>query len=168
MINAKDFREEVVRPSLRALAEYHPRLYSEDAVELLLGTSAQESDLGYFLTQIGNHPLEGLGPYSMELATSDSIWEHYLAFRPELASIVRSLMTQDAFDSPENLRRELINNSMYSTAMARIKYWKVPDPMPTTLWGWAAYWKEHFNTHLGKGTEEEFVVSYRKFVKGGF
>lgn len=166
MIRPDDLREEVIRPALRALAEYDQRMNTEAAVELLMGTAARESLLGYYLTQIGDHPSEGLGIFSMELSTSDSLWEHYLAFRPELASIVRDLATKNAFDSPENRRQELISNHLYAAAMVRIKYWKVPEAMPENLRDRAYYWKKYYNTHLGKGTVDGFIMAYKKYVEG--
>jgi hypothetical protein len=31
------------------------------------------------------------------------------------------------------------------------------DPVPVTLKGRAAYWKKHYNTKLGAGTEAEYI-----------
>ena len=168
MIKPDDLRERVIRPTLEALAEYHPLMNTEAAVELLMGTAAQESDLGYYLDQIGGGP--GLGIYQMEPDTHDSLWEHFIGRRPDLASIVRGLASQHAFDSPENRHKELITNLAYATAMARIKYWPKTEPLPKSsdIWGLGSYWNRFFNANDEHGTDEEFVMSYRKFVKGGF
>ena len=52
MIKPDDLRERVIRPTLVALAEYNPLMDTEAAVELLMGTAAQESLLGDHLVQV--------------------------------------------------------------------------------------------------------------------
>lgn len=163
MINPDDLREYIIKPTLSVLAQYDRRMNTNAAVEQLMGTAAQESLLGYHLTQIEG---PALGIYQIEPATHDSIWEHYLAHRPELASIVRGLASQHAFESKENRDAELITNLAYATAIARLVYWPKPEPMPSAddREGQAEYWKEHFNTELGDGTVEEYVDSYQAYV----
>jgi hypothetical protein len=48
--------------------------------------------------------------------------------------------------------------------MARTHYLRCPGPIPHTIEGQAAYWKLHYNTPLGKGTEEEYMMNYVKFT----
>lgn len=161
MINPDDLRESVIRPTLSVLAQFDRRMNTDAAVELLMGTAAQESLLGYHLTQIEG---PALGIYQIEPDTHDSIWEHYLAYRPDLASIVRGLASQHAFDSKENRDNELITNLAYATAIARLVYWPKSDPIPSDTEGQGEYYKNHYNTELGDGTAEEFVNSYEEYV----
>ena len=41
--------------------------------------------------------------------------------------------------------------------LARLKYKRIPEEIPRTIEGRAAYWKKHYNTVAGKGTEEEYI-----------
>jgi len=153
MVDIKQFREYVIKPTLITLAEWNSKLNSRAAVELLTGTLLQESD-GCYLHQISG---PALGLYQMEPNTHDDIWKNYINFHPELREIMSTLVTK--FES-----NELIGNLNYATAMARIHYWRAPKPLPTAgdLQGHALYWKNFYNTSLGKGTSEEF---YRKYLK---
>ena len=164
MIKPEDLREQVIRPTLRTMAEFNPKLYSEAAVELLMGTAAQESDLGYNLVQVGG---PALGIYQIEPATHDSIWENYLKYRPDLASIVRGFASQHAFDSQESRDNELIVNLTYSTAIARLVYWPKTQPLPSAddIEGQGEYWDLHYNGNPYKGTPEEYIDSYNEFVR---
>jgi len=48
--------------------------------------------------------------------------------------------------------------------MCRIHYLRVPEPIPDTIQGQAAYWKMHYNTELGAGTPQEYILSWYRFV----
>lgn len=161
MIKALHFESHFVRPALVRMAIVDPRLGSEPAVMLMMGTAAQESDLGYYLRQHPTGP--GKGFWSIEDATHDDVWR-YLD-RPdnaELARIVKSLARSKNGRPPHT---ELINNPLYSCAIARIKYWMIPIPMPTDLEGLAGYWDKYFNANDNYGTVEEFLDSYDRFVR---
>ena len=150
-IRAKDLRECVIRPTL-----YKLDLYSLEAEELLLLTAAQESKLGYYLKQVGG---PALGIYQIEPATHRDILR-YLYHKPELRDIIDSLATS-ANDS------ELIWNLAYSTAIARVKYLMVPEAIPLTLEGQARYYKQYYNTPLGRATEDEAIKNYINYVTNG-
>lgn len=148
----QDFRRTIVRPVLDYLA-----LASPAAENLLVGTAAVESGLRR-LTQAGGGP--GAGVYQIEPATHKDAWDNYLAFHPELASKVRGLASQRWFtDSPD---RELLGNLFYSTAVARVIYWRAKPPLPHAddLAGLAAYWKTHYNTIGGRGDVAAFMAAY--------
>ena len=144
---------------LRQLATLpsYPSINRKEAVELLMGTCAQESHLGKYRKQIGGGP--ALGIYQMEPATFDDIVENYLSFNPSLkskimeASGVRGLKAGD-----------LVNNDKLSTCMARVHYLRVKEAIPSSLEGQARYWKKYYNTPLGAGTEEEYKSNYKNLV----
>jgi hypothetical protein len=46
----------------------------------------------------------------------------------------------------------------------RLKYWRVPKKMPNTIEGQAKYWKQYYNTELGKGDPEHFRDACRKYL----
>jgi len=134
-------------------------LWSEAAENLLVGTAVQESGLTS-LRQYGSGP--ALGLYQMEPATHDDIYTNYLRFHPKLLSKVRRLMGSE----PPELD-QLATNLAYATAMARIHYLRVSEPLPdaTDLRGLALYWKHYYNTALGAGEVEQFVSNYERIEK---
>ena len=151
MIDPIEFRNEVISPALDFIG-----LNSDSAQQLLLGTAVQESRLKYF-KQI-NGPARSF--YQLEPATVMDITQNYLVRKYELKDKVEKIRWGI------HLETELMNNLFYATIMARLVYYRVPEPLPDTLHGMASYWKRHYNTHRGKGTEEEFIKNYERYVEG--
>jgi hypothetical protein len=152
-INASQLKEYIIIPSLKQID-----LYSESAVNLLLGTAAQESHLGTYLHQVNG---VALGIYQMEPATFTDIMQNFIAYRSNLRSAVGKL----AYGKVD----ELVYNLAFSTAMTRIHYARVNETLPNAndLEGLANYWKDHYNSKLGKGTVQEFINNYRRLVNNG-
>lgn len=150
MIDIEQFRDLVIEPTLE-----HLGLYSVAATELVLGTALQESNLTY-IKQLGNGPAVGL--FQMEPATYRDIWDNYLRYRADLTDKVRELAGQVAAPAPE----EMIWNMRYACAMCRVHYRRVREPLPAAgdLSSQAAYWKEHYNTPLGRGTQTEYIENW--------
>ena len=132
-------------------------LYSGDAVNLLMGTAAQESHLGKYRKQLGGGP--ALGIFQMEPATFNDIVNNYLRYKPELASRIERVARISRFKA-----EDIENNDLLAICMARVHYLRVKEAIPSDLEGWARYWKRYFNTPLGKGTEEEFIANYKRLV----
>jgi hypothetical protein len=151
----------VVQPTLIQIGHW-----SQAAEELLLGTAAHESGGFRFLDQLTDRDDTVLGPaiglYQMEKATHDDLWTTYLRYRDALAQRIGSLLAQ----WPDR-HVQLATNLAYATAMARIRYLRVPELMPAAndLPGLAGYYKRHWSTHLGKATEQDFINAYNKHVK---
>ena len=154
MIDPRHFRELVIRPTLQNLG-----LWSPAAENLLLGTAIQESGLVY-LKQIGGGP--ALGVYQIEPATHDDVWRNYLAFRQDLKRRAMDVSTNRWSGTPQ-----LVTNLAYATAIARIIYRRVPEPLPPPgdIEGMGAYWKQYFNTPAGRGTAAQFILNYREHAK---
>tara|TARA_R110002096_G_scaffold315227_3_gene509454 strand:- start:6003 stop:6308 length:306 start_codon:yes stop_codon:yes gene_type:complete len=100
----------------------------------------------------------------MEPNTSNDIVTNYLNFREQMHELVDTLGA-----CPIGLKKEyadLIGNLYYATAMARVHYYRVPEPIPLSddIQGLALYWKKYYNTYEGKGTTTEFVHNYKKYV----
>ena len=133
-------------------------LYSESAVNLLLGTAAQESASGTYLRQLGDGP--ALGICQMEPATESDIWQNYLRYRGDLSAKV-TRVTGHTGPGPW-LEWDLA----YQLAMARIHYYRIPDPLPAAdnIPALAAYWKLHYNTPSGSGKATEFVANYHRYL----
>lgn len=133
-------------------------LCSECAVNLLLGTCAQESAFGKYRRQLGGGP--ALGVFQMEPATFRDIVDNFLRYKPELRDKIKQVSGVAFFDSGD-----LVNNDRLAVCMCRVHYLRVKEAIPTDLMGWARYWKRYYNTILGKGKEEEFVANFKRYVQ---
>ena len=152
MLDIGQLRELVIRPALEAL-----HLYSEAAEELVIGTAIQESGLRY-LRQLGHGP--ALGLWQMEPATHDDLWLNFLAYRPDLANRVESLVAAP-------IPQALAGNLWYAAAMCRVHYYRAPEALPEAgdSEGQAALWKLRYNTPRGAGTVEEYLANWRKHTR---
>ena len=130
-------------------------LYSKDAEYLLIGTAVHESTIGgdTCLEQVGG---PALGIMQMEPTTERDIWDNYLHFRSALAGKL-GVISGTVGPGPD-----LWYNLAYQIGMARIHYLRKPGRLPAyvDIVGMAQYWKEHYNTHKGKGTVEEFMHNF--------
>lgn len=146
-IDPKDLRRCIVVPVLEQLD-----LTSHAAVSLVLGTAMHESHLST-VRQV-NGP--ALGFWQMEPATHDDCWRNYLFFRRELAARIRWI-TGIMQPSAEDMARD----NFYACAMARVRYRRVPAGMPgNDPRALATYWKDYYNTKLGRGTVEEALPHF--------
>jgi len=132
-------------------------LYSEEATELLLGTSAQESAFGRYRRQLGNGP--ALGIFQMEPNTFYDICINFLAYKTDLRIKIMKISGVEKLDA-----KDLETNDILAACMCRVHYLRQKGAIPTNLEGWAAYWKKYYNTPLGRGTEQEFITNYKKYV----
>lgn len=131
------------------------------AERLIIGTAVVESRLHY-LKQFPEGP--ALGIYQMEGVTHDDIWKNYLHYRPDVAKLVSS------YAFPDGEAEEMIGNLYYATAMCRLHYRRVPAPLPD-CWDeveMAKYWKEFYNTPLGKGTVEKAKHDFAFVIENVF
>lgn len=148
-MDSKQVLEFIIRPTLASLG-----LGGKGAERLLLGTALTESGLQY-ISQIPSGIAKGI--YQMEKATHDDIWKNYLQYHPT-SSLVHDLTSSGAKDTSSYFA-ELPGNLYYATAMTRIHYLRVKEPMPSgdNLEELAHYWKDHYNTKLGAGRVEDFI-----------
>lgn len=158
-MNAKQLKNLIIVPTLNKIG-----LYSESAVNLLLGTCAQESALGQDLIQQPNGPARGI--YQMEPETHHNLLV-WLNGRPELNNKVSQLVSQENLYTDR--LEELVSNLKYATAMARIRYlaWN-DEPLPdaNNVPALANYYKIHYNTPKGSATEPQFLINYHRYVEG--
>lgn len=153
MINVRQLREFVIRPSLP------PGLYSMAAEELLVATIAVESNGGTYIKQkVG----PALGIYQMEPATFSDVWKYVKGSK--FHAIIMAICNFK--DEPE--ANDMIYNLEFATLVARMKYYRDPLPLPSYddvdgLW---LYYKRCWNTYLGKTDKEEFIKSYKDYCKG--
>lgn len=151
-LDVKQFREKIIDPVCRNL-----HLYSRAASNLLLGTALQESNLSY-IKQI-NGP--AIGVYQMEPNTFYDIYDNFLVFNKNLRELVNDFCINDM--TPD----QMAGNLYYATAMARVHYWRVKEPLPDALdeKALAAYWKKYYNTVNGKGVVLSASVHFRNAIE---
>jgi hypothetical protein len=151
-----ELRTLVIRPTLK-----HLRAWSPGVENLLLGTAAQESQLGFHLKQGRRH---GLGIYQIPPHTHREIWDNYLINHPALASKVRGLASQrDFLQHPHS---ELATNLRYATAIAWLIYRASgADCVEATDIRRMAYlWHQYFH-HGPSASARDFVRSYGLLIK---
>ena len=155
---------EIIQTALTAIDELTAkafRLHSVAAVELLVGTALKESGGLRWRRQLNQGPARGL--FQMEGATYEDIWRNYLAFRPVLADAIRSAFTPAG---GELTFEQITDDDAYAAVMARLKYLRVPAPLPPAgdVSAQAKYWKDHYNTKLGKGTVASYVETWTRYT----
>ncbi len=149
----------LVRETLQAIG-----LYSDAALELLLGTCAVESDFGTHLYQYGGGPDGsgglGEGVFSVEPATEADIWRHHLSYRPARKNLVKEI-TGVRKPSPWSLRYQLD----YQIIICRLKYRMIPHPLPPSgdLDAQAGYWDRFYNANPEKGTVSDYKQKVIKY-----
>ena len=156
-ISFHQFKEHVVIPTLKYLDSEIP--YSDEAVDLLMLTCGHESKGGRFLTQSGGGPARGV--YQMEVATHNDILDNFVQHREGLQERLHEYIPVLDHDSSY----ALMGNMYYATAMARVHYWRVKEPLPSKEVGnyldnLGKYAKRYYNTHEGKATASKYVTDY--------
>ncbi len=154
MLDPHQFHGLVIRPAVRCLG-----LGSPAAERLLLGTALTESGLRH-LRQVRG-PARGL--YQVEPATLRDLYANWLPRHPKLAEGL-GLLT-----APQGAHEDqLIWNLAYATAIARLIYYRRPEPLPRAddLPALAEYWKAHFNTAAGKGAPADFIARAGPHLRG--
>ena len=156
-IDHHHFTDFIIRPSLESID-----MWSLAAQDLILGTVAQESYLGKYLHQICG---PALGVYQIEPATHKDIWVNYIEFRSSLKNKVIGICPLAAHSINDDL---LVFDLRYATVIARLIYYRRPEPLPPqgALLAQAAYWKQHYNTPQGRGTQSAYIANARKVGLG--
>ncbi|MQP64729.1 hypothetical protein GE253_05150 [Niveispirillum sp. SYP-B3756] len=160
MSNAVLLMQAAIRPALMHLAEVpgYERLHSPAAEEILLGIAAAESELRH-KRQTGGGP--GLGYFQIEPATHDDVLRNFVNLRPDLKAALDALLVPAM---PRDM--QIATNDAYAAAVARLVLWRAPAPLPRQgdVQGYAAYWKQHYNTVAGKGTVTHFLDCWHRLI----
>lgn len=158
-ISPKELKNYVIRPTLESLGDYSPA-----AVNLLLGTAACESELGFHIQQ-GSGLRFGIGIYRIRATTHEYLWDNFLALQPELASKVRGLASQQGFLSQPNA--ELATNLSYSTAIAWLLYKQAGIKIPTKANNTkllATCWTDYYPSVVKHKQAEDFIERYQQVI----
>jgi hypothetical protein len=153
-INIKHFQQFIVQPTLQIIG-----INSKGFEQLIICTAITESNLE-FLQQHNNGPAKGL--FQMEDATHDDIWNNFLKYKPDLAKKIT------AFLLPNTIKNQQIyGNLYYATAMCAAHYLRFLKTMPEAdnLAMLAKIWKSFYNTKLGKGTEQNFILKAKLIIQ---
>ena len=138
-------------------------LWSQSAEDLILGIGAQESHYQY-VQQIGGGP--ALGYWQMEPATHDDCYTNFLDYphRATLRGAIVALLQGSPISASA-----MVANLPYAVAMARVRLLRAPEALPLAgdIDGYAAYWKQWWNTPEGAGTVAEFLDNWQRFIGGG-
>lgn len=158
-IRAKDLIEEIIRPVLKDI-----NLYSLSVEKLIAGTIAQESLMGKYLVQNGG-PAKGI--IQMEPETHDDIHKNYLKYTINLKSnIIKSCGIQEIYNNRTPSSDFLIYNLRYCVCMCRAHYYRKSEALPDQdrIDEMARYWKDHYNTYLGKGKKTDFLENWDRYL----
>lgn len=155
MLNVDQLRELIIKPALIDLV-----MFSEEAMELLVFTCAIESQGGTYLKQIKG---PALGIYQMEPQTYNDIWQNYLKEKNSMLLMLLSNFGVVFMPSEDRLIYDL----RFATAMCRIHYARVLQPLPPkddmlSLWN---YYKKYYNSSLGAAKQDESIQKYLAFIK---
>lgn len=151
MLDWKTLHDDIIVPTLK-----HLGTDSAAARRLVLGTAVHEStirDITYLKQQGG----PALGIYQIEPATAQDTWVNYLRYHPEMRRKVEDLIApypeQDA---------QLQSNLVYATAICRLIYYRRKEALPADKdeAGLAMYWKNFYNTSLGKGSPKDWLEHF--------
>jgi len=163
MINPRQFRDLIIRPTLEYLD-----MGGLAAERLLLGTALAESRLSY-LAQWPEGPAKGV--YQIEEETEIDIWLNYLTYRDQLRDKVNALgcLFPSSILNKREGHSQAEGNLYYATAMCRIHYRRVPEKLPDKddAMGMALYHKKFYNSELGKADPEESVEFFHQVIDIG-
>lgn len=156
MIDVSDLKQYIIRPPLEFLD-----LYSKEAESLILGTMAVESKLGLYLHQVNG---VALGICQMEPNTHNDIWHCFLSATSKQELSKKILLYFGLSTRPH--AELMLYNLRYAIVMCRLHYLRFSKPLPQMddIQGMAEYWKQYYNTPLGKGSIEDFVNSYNTYL----
>ena len=149
MIDKRQLKDLVTR----TLKEYD--FYSKDALYLMLGTIAQESQSGTFLRQKTKYfdlEMHAVGITQVEQLTFNYVLEKYGT---------KYHLNWVKFEMLEwNLKLAII--------FGRLKYLTIKAKLPSykDINAMAKYWKKYYNSIDGIGKVEEFIDNYKTYVLG--
>jgi hypothetical protein len=155
IVDPKQFREYVVRPTLLYLGDYRPNMEN-----LLVGTAWHESKGCSYLHQLGGGP--ALGVFQIEPFTHHDQWGSYLNYHQAAHDLILKLASVRSMHDGRPDDSELIGNMPYACAIAWCKYKRAPQEMPAAadLRGLAEYWKHIYNSNGGAGTIDQWLADY--------
>lgn len=135
-------------------------IYSEDAVELLMMTAAQETLLGKYIRQVRG---PALGVFQMEPGAYNHLFNNYIT-RGDKEWLHNAYELYISYGA--SWRDRMMADIPYQIVLARIYYLRYPEPLPSSSdrEAMAQYYKRYWNTSLGKATVEEAIARYERYA----
>ena len=154
-LDVNQFKELIVVPVLRNLD-----LYSESAVNLIIGTAIIESDLKY-LKQLHDGPAVSI--MQIEPTTYHDIITRVVDKYSNLLNKIKVSCFVDSIPFDANW---LIGNLNAAVAFARLKYYLDPEPLPKAddIQGLAEYYKRVYNTPNGSTAIEDAITIFKSVI----
>ena len=133
-------------------------LWSDDAEELVFLTGLVESGYKY-ISQIGSDIARSF--WQVEVATAKDCVDNYLVYRQDVLKSFGEAVHRKPSEilawTEEELHELMWHDMALGIAFCRIKYRRVPKPLPKTLAECASQWKAFYNTEHGSGTISHFL-----------
>lgn len=129
--------------------------YSTKVVNMIIETACVESCCGKYIKQIKG---PACGIFQMEPKTARDIYTNYIVYRPEYKHYYDKL-----YNNYLSLEQNLMYNLAFQIFMCRIFYLRIKDPIPDTKDKRAEYWKQYYNTKLGKGSVSDYLAKVLKY-----
>lgn len=152
-----DIRDYVVRPVLQSVG-----LLDLARVQLVVGTGLEESRYNY-LDQTTPGPGPAYGFWQMEKFTHDDLWDTYLTYQP--SALRDAVLVAAGHGTRARPDVTVLHwNLRYAALMCALKYRRVRAALPAAgdAVAMAGYWKQWYNTPLGKGSAEKAVESFKR------
>jgi len=172
MIEMNQLKALVIVPTLERMDEAFRGASNPAAADCLCGIAAHESTIGgvTYLKQV-NGP--ALGIYQIEPATHEDLSYNYLYYQDDKDSLIAELVPIADMNRSDRTHAQLTYDLRYQTAVARaILYrasfagWPGRDEMSQDHYvaALAVIWKNHWNTHLGAGTEQQYIDAFPREI----
>lgn len=129
--------------------------YSEKVIDMLIETACVESCCGRYIKQIKG---PACGIFQIEPKTALDIYNNYITYRQEYKSIYDKLYIKDL-----SIEQNLMYNLAFQIFICRIFYLRIKEAIPNTRSERANYWKQYYNTNLGKGKISDYMTKVSKY-----
>lgn len=130
------------------------------AIDLVFQTGYVESRYEY-IKQLGTGPARSFWQVEPGMTGALDAVQNYIGFRPKLATRLAKVTQTDeyAWVSGDEAMWDkiLLVNIAAGIVHCRLKYWRSPMPLGSTIEENAKIWKSAYNTHLGSGTESKYI-----------
>lgn len=147
-----------IAPTIKELSGYAEGLGGPATAQLMLVTAQVESRCGANFEQI-NGPAKS--PWQLEPDTVQDLYENFLDYRPRLANML------DQFKHPFDSGHTLVTNPLYACALARLVYYRYPEPMPelNDCDGMWEFYKKRYNSSEGATTKAQWDTAWNAVAK---
>ena len=126
---------------------------------LLLGTLAAETNLGTFRDNTNYSAGNGISQF--DRLPFEDIQSRVCHYHKDW---VETIKEEFDIDISTVTWHSLHYSPLASIIFARLLYKLIPDEIPSELKYIAKYWKKHYNTELGKGSEDEFIKKFHEYI----